>query len=273
MATSRSIRFPSEQTGLSRPLPCAIPHIDGVGLDMQRRGGHACSPQGGDLFDGVSPTPGQVFFLLMNVAAQSQNPLHLLALAQDEFRSGAHRIAGVSGKEPLAPALQEIMLRMRQRLDAAASVFYVTALLAVYEAASSRLTYISAGAQPMQLKKGATVTVVDGKGAPLGLPASPAPLSNDPVQAHTLKPGECALFLTPGLVHARSPRGDFGMTRASRVLSAQVTSDPQELCRALVAAAIHFEQQPSRFGPPLKIAGFRETEEEDMTAVALVRPA
>ncbi|MHB1702008.1 MAG: PP2C family protein-serine/threonine phosphatase [Acidobacteriaceae bacterium] len=277
---------PSNQPGRDRPLPCAIPHIAGAGLDMQCRGGHDCMAAG-DLFDAASPRPGVVLFLLMSVARHSHRPLHLLALAQDVFRMGAQQYAGAANgqtSDGLPPSsappssvlsasmLPDMMRQMQQRLDAAVPLYSATALLASYETATATLTWASAGAPPLLLKDGAKVEAIEGQGGPLGLPSGTAQDRGMPrgVQVRVLAPGTAAVFITPGLVHAASHDTEFGLNGAAAALAAQKTRDPQEMCRALVAAAIRFEQQPGRFGPPLRIPGFRDRLEEDMTAVALL---
>ena len=272
---------PSNQPGRDRPLPCAIPHIAGAGLDMQCRGGHDCMAAG-DLFDAVSPRPGVVLLLLMSVARHSHRPLRLLALAQDVFRMGAEQYAGAAngqtsdevlpGSVLSASVLPDMMRQMQRNLDAAAPLYSTTALLASYETVTATLTWASAGAPPLLLKDGAKVEAIEGQGGPLGLPSGTAPDRGMPwgVQVRVLAPGTAAVFITPGLVHAASHDAEFGLNGAAAALAAQTTRDPQELCHALVAAAIRFEQQPGRFGPPLRIPGFRDKLEEDMTAVALL---
>lgn len=272
MTISRSTRPPSDPTRRDRPVPCAIPHLDGVGLDMQCRGGHDCPSGGGDLFDAVSSSPGLVLLLLINVARHSQRPLRLLALAQDVFRGGARGFDGLPS-ESLAGGLLEMLQGIRRTLDAAASVYFATALLAAYEPPSGALTWISAGAPAVLLKDGSKVEVVEDQGPALALPA-PSPAASRPSHAArtvALPPGGAAMLLTTGLLNAKSQGATFGMARAFAAASALRTGDPQEMCRGMVEAAIRFEQQPSRFGPPLRIPGFREAQEQDMMAVALVR--
>lgn len=273
MTLYRSPHSTADQTRLNRPLPSLLPQVQGIALGMQCRNGHACSPASADLFDAVSPAPTLAALLLMNVSRHSEGPLHLLALAQDVFRIQA-RDLGAQGIAPqgLPAALQTILQTISAAFNAAAKTYQATALLAVHDTAANTLTYISAGAQPLLVRDGHSVAIVDAKGAPLASTDQFAAPTTHPAQVRVLPPGAAFVFVTPGLVGAHSKSSRFGIEGASAALASQDTSDPVELCRALVAAALRVEAQPSRFGPSLRIPGFREPDESDMTVAALVRP-
>ncbi len=267
---------PSNESGRDRPMPCLIPHIVGAGLDMQCRRGHDCKVTG-DLFDAVSPSPGLVLLMLMSVARHSHQALRLLAMGQDIFRLGAQQYGAVEAGAPDETRqpdslLPEMLRQMQRSMDAAAPLYRATAILAAYETATATLRWVSAGAAPLLVKEGATVETVEGHGGPFGLPSGSLreQAEHRVVQARVLKPGSAVVFVSPGLVHATSHGAEFGVSRVAAELAAQTTLDPQEICRALVAAAMRFEQRPSHYGPPLRIDGFSNLSEEDMTAVALL---
>lgn len=291
MTTFRWDRTPTDAARHICPLPGRIPETEGVAVDMQCRGGHERAEGSSDLFDALVLCPGVVLVLLMNVAKQSHKPVRLLAMAQDVFRAAGTQLSEAMTTEAAEPSLQtagtgwqnvgesllEVLAAIRQSLDAASPLYYATGVLALYNATNSTLTWVSAGAPPMLLKSGGKVEIIEAAGEPLGLPSSSS--TRKPEQdAHSLqlRPGAAAMFLTTGLVGARPVAtlrsGEFSMERAARALAAATTTDAQQLCRAVVSAAIRFEKQPGSFGPPLRIPGFKAPEEDDMTAVAIVRP-
>ncbi len=273
MTSYRSTHSPSEQRRLERPLPCILPVLKNTDLDMQCRGGIACASTGNDLFDAVQTTPERMLLLLMTMAPHSKNPLHLLAVAQSVFRSRTRELFPSNAIPDPTEALKQMAASLSLALDtASASDYYATAILGSYDTATAQLHYISAGAPHILIKRGLAVDEIHSDGTPLGKSTSPSERNLDQVHLRTIDPGTAFVFVTPGVLEARSHHAEFGIKKLSTVVAEHAADTAHDVCHAVISAAIQFEQQPGRYGPPLTIPGFRqEAKPHDMTAVALLR--
>ncbi len=119
---------------------------------------------------------------------------------------------------------------------------FVTATLARFDPADGRLELTNAGHPPTYLvRRSGTVEELELPGTPLGtLPGRPG------TATATLVPGDAAVWLSDGLIEARSPSGDlFGYERVRRCLAGPPATDYGVRDRLLAAVRAHTGGAPA----------------------------
>ena len=108
---------------------------------------------------------------------------------------------------------------------------YATAILAVVDTATGRLTYTVAGHNPALLvRAGGTVEELGSTGPPLGLLPSVVYAAGEVA----LAAGDALVLYTDGLVEAADPDDEeYGLERAAEVCRRHAGADPGALARAL----------------------------------------
>ena len=170
---------------------------------------------GGDFYDVLPLGGGKTAVLIGDVSGHGRAALGRTALARYTLR--AYLEAGLEPRE----ALQIAGSVMAGKLDGD----FVTALLAIHDAAAGTLTYASAGHPPPIVVSSAEFEpVLAATAPPLGVGASTG-------QRQTTLPfprGAIACFYTDGLSEARTGRtqlGSSGLERLVRELGADITAD------------------------------------------------
>lgn len=270
------------------PVPPVLPasgHARGTAeLAVRCRTGHLpCVPasgvpgthsgaQGGDFFDLIDFGDGRMLLQLLDVSGRGAAVQELLAELQDVFQ--------VRGRELFAPdaaghdvnandGLMQLVPELNRRLmTVAGGVHYASAALAHCDCHTGIFTYIVAGAPPILLKRGDHVEQLQGTGLPLGLFTH----STYEAEVIAVEPGAALMLFSKGLVEVECRHQQFGLERTRQALGTFSAEGAAGLCESLLDAAMRFEQQPTRFGPPLRFPGFREQDKAaDMTVIALLR--
>jgi len=119
---------------------------------------------------------------------------------------------------------------------------FVTATLARFDPANGRLELTNAGHPPTYVvRRSGTVEEIELPGPPLGtLPGAPG------AATATLQPGDAAVWLSDGLIEARSPAGElFGYERVRRSLAGPPATDYGLRDRLLAAVRAHTGGAPA----------------------------
>ncbi|WP_353952793.1 PP2C family protein-serine/threonine phosphatase [Knoellia sp. S7-12] len=160
----------------------------------------------------------------------------LASLAVESYRNA--RRAGRS--------LTETAAAIDQAIERGFSECFTTAVLAELCTSTGELSWISAGhPAPLLLRSGRVVrTLHVDPGLPFGL-GLPDTDHHYPVQSEQLESGDQVLFLTDGVLDARSPSGDhFGVERLADLLSHNIAASlsPAESMRRVGRALLQHQE-------------------------------
>src|SRR4051794_22067524 len=132
------------QRELRKPAPTSIPKLDSLQVAMQYKGAR----MGGDFFDFVETEPSRLIFLMMDIAGERQEAMHIAAAVQDTFREAAPEMfSGTDINEAQAAAGLNIAIN-RSVLEAAEGVRCAPAFLASFDEGLGTLTYVNSGHTP-----------------------------------------------------------------------------------------------------------------------------
>jgi hypothetical protein len=180
---------------------------------------------GGDFYDVLALAGGRTAVLIGDVSGHGRAALARTALARYTLR--AYVEAGLEPREALQVAGSVLAGKLQGD--------FVTALVAIHDAAAGTLTYAAAGHPPPIIVSGAPFEpVLKGSAPPLGVGASTG-------QRQTTLPfprGAIACFYTDGLSEARCADGQLGTARLERLvreLGPDVTA--QQVVRKVAASA------------------------------------
>jgi Stage II sporulation protein E (SpoIIE) len=166
---------------------------------------------GGDFYDFFPLAAGKTAVLIGDVSGHGRAALGRTALARHTLR--AYVEAGLEPREALQIAGSVLTGKLQGD--------FVTALVAVYDAADGTLTYATAGHPPPIVISGAGFDpVLAGTAPPLGVGAGTG-------QRQTTVPfprGAVACFYTDGLTEARTPDGQLGSDRLESIVRELGTS-------------------------------------------------
>ena len=166
---------------------------------------------GGDFYDVFPLAAGKTAVLIGDVSGHGRAALGRTALARHTLR--AYVEAGLEPRE--AVQIAGSVLTGKLQGD------FVTALVAVYDAADGTLTYATAGHPPPIVVSGAPFeAVLAGTAPPLGVGSGTG-------QRQTTLPfprGAVACFYTDGLTEARTADGQLGADRLERIVRELGTS-------------------------------------------------
>jgi serine/threonine-protein kinase RsbW len=179
---------------------------------------------GGDFYDLVALPSGRIAFCVGDVAGHDL----AAATAMGQLRS-AFRALTVHATDPAS--MVDLLHNSWEALATA------TVLFAEYDPDSHELLVASAGHPPPILVNdaGATFLPLD-PGAPLGAPATPAPLWRG-----TLASGDVLISYTDGLVEDRHHDIDVGMSELKTAAANAIDREPQALADELLAVLISDE--------------------------------
>lgn len=189
---------------------------------------------GGDFYDVLRTTTGQVLFLIGDVSGKGIPAALLMAVTLTVVR-----MIAVQSQQP------EVILRwVRDALSVHGTQgFAVTLFCGVFDPSSGRLAYSSAGHPSPALRRDGRAMIWPqepghGVGSPLGFVLSDSSI--------TLRPGDAVLLYTNGVLDAVAPNGDpFGESR----LLERLNRGPAQTSQGLVADIFkslqnHMKDQP-----------------------------
>jgi serine phosphatase RsbU (regulator of sigma subunit) len=243
------------------PLRTSLPTLRG--LDLQSR--YQAARTGGDFFDALA-VGAQIVFMLADIAGRRAEAYPIASEMQDTFRSSASKLFSVThanASEAIAHLAHDVNGALA---SAAQGVRFTPTFLGCYSLPLGILTYINAGGQTALFHDSDGTRTLENGGLPLGLFTH---MTYEPAM-QAFEPGARLLVVTKGVIESSHRATDFGVARLSRLLQDTTTESAQELCESTLQTAQEFGQRrwsrilKSRFKPELA---------EDLTAVAIVRPA
>lgn len=204
-----------------RLFPKAAPQVAGLQL------AGVCRPAqeiGGDYYDFVSAPSGEVGLAIGDVAGKGISAALLMAGLQASLRGLT--LAGISDLSDLMAKLNRLVY------DASPANRFATFFYALYDPASRRLRYSSAGHNPALLMRASGEAVwLKTRGVALGLTR----VASYGQGELTLEPGDCLVLYTDGVTEARNENGDeYNEERLKTLIAASAgNSAPQVLLSLL----------------------------------------
>lgn len=251
-----------ESRALRHPRPTEVPELQTADLAARYRAARV----GGDFFD-FAVTPGKAHLLLLDIAGKRETALHVAAEAQDLFQKRIPELYGDPNVED-AEAVTKLLLELNKTVMAAAGgVICAPAFIGTYDETVNIFTYINAGHTPGVLKDVDGTLLLNANGLPLGLFSH----STHDSQFCALVPGGAVVLVSKGLVESKAGNEEFGMQRVCDMLAGHIFPSAEQICVQLIDAVQKHEQGTTRFGPGLHIPGFKESEPNDTTTLALMR--
>ncbi|HTI51845.1 MAG TPA: PP2C family protein-serine/threonine phosphatase [Planctomycetaceae bacterium] len=190
-------------------LPAELPQIPTLDIAVHYQ---PAQRAGGDYYD-FFPLPGGQWGIFIGDVSGHGTPAAVLMAV-------THCIAH-SHPGPAAPpgrVLGYLNHHLATRY-ASLSETFVTAFYAIYDPATRRLTYASAGHNPPRVQSCENGTLLSLDGAH-GLPLGIRPEERYPETIQQLHPGDQIIFYTDGITEARNPGGElYGTERLDRDLA------------------------------------------------------
>jgi chemotaxis methyl-accepting protein methylase len=200
--------------------------VPGVDIAVVYRCAHEAELVGGDFYDIFALDGGLVAAVVGDVSGKGVEAASLTGTVRATLRA-------LASLEKSPSALLEGTNKLL--LGQLTWGQFVTALLAIFDPATRKLTISTAGHPPAIVSGDKTRFVDVTPGLPLGLePSAYYEASYD------LLPGEAVVLYTDGLIEARRGSDFFGGERVAEFLSSQPSRDLQQLVDGLVSRATEF---------------------------------
>ncbi len=225
-------------------FPTAAPQVPGMDIGGASYGfdiGGASYPAeaiGGDYYDYLSLADGSLGVAIGDVSGHGMGPALLMAEVRAYLRGFAQTEADVS---------RILGLVNRTIIPDIEGDRFITLLVARLDPATRTLVYSSAGHSSGYVldRRGMIKRALRSTSIPLGIEPEAAFPSSAPV---ALEPGDLVLFLTDGVVEARSPDGaSFGAGRACDVVRVYREAPARQIVENLYYAVRAFSQNRPQF--------------------------
>lgn len=198
-------------------LPSTLPDVPGLDFAAHYQ---TSKRAGGDYYDFFQLPGGRIGFLVADVSGHGTPAAVLMAIL--------HAIAHL---QPVGDAAPHEMLafinRTLSRKYTVDSGMFVTAFYAIYDPATRRLQFCSAGHNPPRIRVGFTgpcgpvLSLDQAQGLPLGVLEGATYHSAEVV----IDPGDALVLYTDGFTEAFGPTGDmYGVERLDKVISCKHVS-------------------------------------------------
>jgi serine phosphatase RsbU (regulator of sigma subunit) len=193
--------------------------------------------------------------MFLDIAGERNRALDIAAAVQDCAHEHARGLFGAPDVNESEAVAQLSLLINRTVLAEAEGVCLSPAFVACYNRDIGTLAYVNAGHTPGLLRDSGSITSLAATGLPFGL------FSHSPYEAEirALEPGAALLLVSRGLVEAGSKKRQFGLERVQQTFSEAKAGSAKELCAAILQGVEKYAAGSS--------------DQNDMTTVALVRPA
>jgi sigma-B regulation protein RsbU (phosphoserine phosphatase) len=216
----------------SKLFPKDAPHS----LTLELKG--FCSPArmvSGDYYD-FMPLPGKALaFAIGDVAGKGISAALLMATIQSTMRTQWSAGNG-DGPRHFSTARMVGTLN-RQLYDATSPEKYATFYFALWDEASSSLTYTNAGHPPPLLLRGSVFEAHDSNGTVVGA----FPLARYEERTVTLRPGDLLVAYTDGITEPENAYGEmFGEDRLKELLVKHETADSSEIIARTMEAVVEW---------------------------------
>lgn len=187
-------------------LPKDVPHVAGWDVYAYYQPARAV---GGDFYDFIPYPDGQIAFVIGDVTDKGVPAALVMATTRALLRSAAERFASPGA---VLERTNELLVE-----DIPPKMF-VTCLYAILEPSTGRLVYANAGHDVPYHRTDEGVLELRARGMPLGL----MPGMKYEERETILRPGECLLLYSDGLVEAHSPsREMLGFPRLQDLVGVQ----------------------------------------------------
>jgi PAS domain-containing protein len=182
-------------------LPEELPTVAGVEIDACYRPAGTEANVGGDWYDVIPLADGTLAISVGDVAGHGVRSASTMTSLRNATRAYAW--------DGLGPG--EVLDHLHRLADGTARGTFATVILGIYDTATRRLRWSSAGHLPPLLLHGADATLLgDPIGPPIGVDLHP---SHHPEHETTLAPGSVLVLYTDGLVERRGEVLDDGLAR------------------------------------------------------------
>jgi serine phosphatase RsbU (regulator of sigma subunit) len=253
---------------LRKPAPAKMPELATVRVSALYRGARV----GGDFFDFIQAGSSRLLILLLDIAGQRNEALHIAAAVQDVFHGAADLFYHDDVNEPVA--LTSVSLEInRAIMEAAGGVRCAPGFVGCYNEVLGTLFYINAGHTPALLKYAGEITTLEASGLPLGLFSH----ATHDAQICALPHGSALVMVSRGLVEAKVQGEEFGLERVKQAIQEAPGHDAQQLCRDVLESLRKFVEQQKNSGllsrGNQRVSETDPLSDNDTTAIALVRSA
>lgn len=209
-------------------LPPTLPHVPGLTLDAVYQPDTNEANVGGDWYDAFDLGDGRIAFSIGDVGGHGLEAAVLMGRVREALRSAAI--------EDLEPS--RVIHHANAAVELADSKTMVTAMFAVLDRLTLRLSYASAGHLPALLANAdGTVQALDGVGLPLGLGLSSSTEPGWETRTVALSPGSILALYTDGLIESDRELEE-AEERMKAALSRQARGTQQRSALSLVASTI-----------------------------------
>ena len=213
------------------PERTEIPAIEEIAIAARYQGARV----GGDFYDVLAAGHGRVLMLLMDVAGERRQALHLAAHAQECFRQRGPELFG-NPEVNEAEGLSELALGInRAIIDAAQTKHFSPAFLACYSQKLGTIFYINAGHTPGFVMEDGRVDLLEATGLPLGLFTH----TIHDAQMCVLGEGDALVLASRGVVECggNGRNHEFGIEGIEKTLAANRGHSAEEVCGAVLREA------------------------------------
>lgn len=251
---------------LRKPAHAQLPELPSVRVGALYRGARV----GGDFYDFIQAGSSRMLLLLLDIAGQRDEALHIAAGVQDVFHGAADLFYADDVNE--AVALTDLLLDVnRGIMDAANGVRCAPAFVGCFNDILGTLCYINAGHTPALLKDDDEITTLEPNGLPLGLFSH----ATHDAQICVMSPTASLVVVSRGLVEAKAHKEEFGLERVKDAVREAPGHDAHQLCSHVLARVTEFlkrQQQRSLLARNARqIAEADPLGDNDATVLALVR--
>jgi Stage II sporulation protein E (SpoIIE) len=267
------MRFPFqsrvEAPVFRQPAPCIPPKMQSSELAAQYRAARV----GGDFFEFVPVGNDRMVFVLLDIAGQREEALHIAAAVQDTMRSSVPQLFHASDLNE-SNAITDLVLSLNHTiLEAAEGVRCAPGFVGCYNESMGIISYVNAGSVPALMKSEGAITVLEAGGLPLGLFSH----ATHDAQVCVLGEGSSLLLASRGLLEVKAGGEEYGITRLKESFQQADDANANALCFSVLKHVSEFVEQNKRrkfFGR----AGQNGTDgdslgDNDVTTVALLRSA
>jgi serine phosphatase RsbU (regulator of sigma subunit) len=244
------------------PLRADLKQLRGLDLHAQ----YYTARSGGDFFD-VVDLGSRVAFLLSDIAGRREQAHVIAAAAQDTFRQRAKYFLSTLDINVMDGAAQLVQEINNALIGTSNEVHFAPTFVGCYDLQLGVLAYINAGGQTAVFRDSDGTRVLPNVCAPMGLFTH---LTYEPSML-AFEPGAGLLVVTKGVIESRRGRVQFGAERVLGLLQNNKAESAVDICRATLQATHDFRKLA--WYSPHKLRRRRHEVDEDLTALAMVRPA
>jgi len=196
---------------------------------------------GGDYYDFIEFGNELSGFLVADVSGKSLPGMLVMLLTRDIVKRHARMISDPA--ELLAAVNEDLLQNIKKEM-------FVTMFFAVIDESSSKVTFASAGHNPLLTMSGAdgTIELLKTKGFPLGMVKSPEFRSRIEKRELSLNPGDWLIQFTDGINEAKDRQGiEYGMDRFVETISRNSNAKPNDLITKIMESHRAFVKDAPQF--------------------------